>query len=238
MTTLQTINASSSPEVQMNENVETLSAAGIFGKKQPTTTGLIWGYYGGRYNGNTVADGTVTLSDDATNYVVVAKASGVVSSSTSNTNWNNNTDYARLYQVTTASGVASAVVDSRFDTGGLLNGSGGGSSGASTTQTGEMMSGYIGTVADKDYRIVIKAAHGGTFTETTTRSESGTCTATFKINTTALGGTANSVSTTEQSQAHASANAFSAGDDIVITVSSNSSCEGMSFTMKYTRTLE
>ncbi len=100
-----------------------------------------------------------------------------------------------------------------------------------------MMAGYIGTVADKNYKIVVKAAHGGTITETTTISESGTVTATFKINTTALGGTANSVSSSEQSQAHASANVFSAGDDIVITTSSNSSCLGMSFTIKYTRTL-
>lgn len=110
-------------------------------------------------------------------------------------------------------------------------------SGASTTQTGEMMSGYIGTVADKDYKIVVKAAHGGTITETTTISESGTATFTFKVNSTPLGGTANSVSTGEQSQAHASANTFSADDDIVITASSNSSCVGASFTIKYTRTL-
>lgn len=108
---------------------------------------------------------------------------------------------------------------------------------AATTQADEMMAGFIGTVADKDYRIVVKAAHGGTITETTTRSESGTATFTFKINTTALGGTANSVSSSEQSQSHASSNAFSAGDDIVITASSNSSCLGASFSIKYTRTL-
>lgn len=115
---------------------------------------------------------------------------------------------------------------------------GGGGGGASTTQTGEMMCGFIGSPSDKDYRIVLKAAHGGTITETTTRSASGTCTATFKINTTALGGTANSVSSSESSQAHASNNVFSAGDDIVITISGNSSCADMSFTIKYTRTLE
>lgn len=101
----------------------------------------------------------------------------------------------------------------------------------------EMMSGYIGTVADKNYKIVVKAAHGGTFTETTTISESGTATFTFKINSTALGGTANSVSSAEQSQAHASNNVFVPGDDIVITASANSSCLGASFTMKYTRVL-
>lgn len=115
---------------------------------------------------------------------------------------------------------------------------GGGGGGASTTQTGEFMSGFIASPSNKDYRIVVKAAHAGTITETTTRSASGTCTATFKINTTALGGTANSVSSTEQSQAHSSANAFAAGDDIVITISANSSCVDMSFTIKYTRVLE
>ena len=85
---------------------------------------------------------------------------------------------------------------------------------------------------------MVKSPHGGTITETTTISVSGTCTATFKINTTALGGTANSVSSGEQSQAQASNNVFSAGDDIVLTVSSNSSCADLSFSIKYTRTMD
>lgn len=113
----------------------------------------------------------------------------------------------------------------------------GAGAGASTTQTDEMIGGFIASPSDKDYKIVVKMAHGGTITETTTVSASGTCTATFKVNTTALGGTANSVSSTEQSQAHASSNTFVAGDDIVITISSNTSCADMSFSIKYTRTL-
>lgn len=111
-------------------------------------------------------------------------------------------------------------------------------SGASTSQTGEQISGFISSPSDKSYTIVLKMAHGGTITETTTKSASGTCTATFKINSTALGGTANSVSSSEQSQSHASSNTFAAGDDIVLTVSSNASCADMSFTIKYTRTLD
>lgn len=107
---------------------------------------------------------------------------------------------------------------------------------AATTQTGEGMGGLIGgSLADGDLRVFIKMPHAGTITETTTRSTAGTCTATFKVNTTALGGTANSVSTSEQSQAHASTNTFAADDDIVITISSNSSCANMSFMIKYTR---
>lgn len=113
-----------------------------------------------------------------------------------------------------------------------------GTVGAAATQTGEMIAGFIASPSDKDYRIVVKMAHGGTITETTTISAAGTCTATFKTNSTALGGTANSVSTSEQSQSHSSSNTFSAGDDLVLTVSSNSSCEDMSFSIKYTRTLD
>jgi len=97
------------------------------------------------------------------------------------------------------------------------------------------ISGLILAPANGDYMLVVKAPFGGTITETTTRSVSGTCTATFKINTTALGGTANSVSSSEQSQAQASSNVFAAGDDIVVTISSNSNCVNMSFTIKYTR---
>lgn len=107
---------------------------------------------------------------------------------------------------------------------------------ASSTQTAEFISGFIGVPSNKDYRLVVKIPHAGTVTEVTTRSESGTCTATFKINTTALGGTANSVSSSEQSQSHSSSNAFAADDDIVVTISSNSACVGMSFTIKYSRT--
>lgn len=116
--------------------------------------------------------------------------------------------------------------------------SGGGGGGASTTQDDEMICGFIAAPSNKSYTIALKMAHPGTITETTTKSASGTCTATFKINSTALGGSANSVSSAEQSQSHVSSNAFLAGDDIVLTVSSNSSCADMSFSIKYTRTLD
>lgn len=108
---------------------------------------------------------------------------------------------------------------------------------ASTSQTAEQISGFIASPSDKSYTIALNMAHGGTITNVTTKSASGTCTATWKVNSTALGGTANSVSSTEQSQAHSSSNTFVAGDDIVLTVSSNASCADMSFTIKYTRTL-
>jgi hypothetical protein len=334
----------SNPEVVINENFETLEHQSVYGKKHPTTTGLTHGYYGGRWGGNAVTDGTVTLSASSTNYLVVLRSTGVLSSTTTSTNWDNTTDYARVYKITTGAGAVTATEDHRAGPfgvhgqsspggGGVTDGDKGdvtvsgsgatwtidagavtyakmqdvsatsrilgrktaaagdveectlseildfigsaaqgdilyrgaagwarlaagtsghflqtlgaganpqwaaGSGGASTTQTGEQIAGFIASPSNKDYKIVVKSAHGGTITETTTISASGTCTATFKVNTTALGGTANSVSSSEQSQAHASANTFVAGDDIVITVSANSSCADMSFSIKYTRTL-
>ena len=101
----------------------------------------------------------------------------------------------------------------------------------------DAMAWLIPAPADGDYRVVVKVPFGGTITEVVTRSTSGTCTLTVKVNTTALGGTANSVSTSEQAQAHASTNTFATDDDIVLTVSSNSSCLKMSVTIKYTRAL-
>ena len=101
----------------------------------------------------------------------------------------------------------------------------------------DFISGLIQEVEDGDYKLVVKAPYAGTITETTTICASGTATFTFKINTTSLGGTANSVSSSEQSQTHSSANAFSIGDDIVITASANSACLMASFTIKFTRNL-
>lgn len=99
----------------------------------------------------------------------------------------------------------------------------------------DTMSGFIGAPANKSYTLVLKCPYGGTINETVTICASGTCTATFKINGTPLGGTANSVSSSEQTQAQASANTFAAGDDIVVTISANSSCVDMAFTLKVTK---
>jgi hypothetical protein len=135
MTTLQQLTSSqSSPEVPINENMETLSAAGIYGKRQPTSSGLSWGHYGGFYNGNTVADDVLTLDDNADNYVVVNRATGIVTSSTTDTN-SVDPDYAKLYKVTTAGGVVSATLDQRWDANGLFFSTGGGGGGGSGTVT-------------------------------------------------------------------------------------------------------
>jgi len=93
----------------------------------------------------------------------------------------------------------------------------------------------IESADNKDYRFV-DLAFGWTITSVVTRSLAGTCTLTVKINSTALGGSANSVSTTEQTQVHTTANVVAPGDDLVLTVSSASAAEGVSVTLKGKRT--
>lgn len=104
-------------------------------------------------------------------------------------------------------------------------------------QTLEGIAGLIPSPSAQTYMILLKAPHAGTITETTTICTAGTCTMTFKINGVSLGGTANAVSTSEQSQAHASANAFAAGDDISVQVTVPSAIQNGSFTIKYSRSL-
>ena len=106
------------PESIINENFATLRWAAVYGQRPDATTGLTWGYYGGRWSGFAVADGTLTLSN-GTNYVTVARATGVISTSTSITNWNTPADHMRVFLITAASGAVTAVEDHRAGAGGV-----------------------------------------------------------------------------------------------------------------------
>ena len=120
MTTMQQLSASqASPEVIINENFGSLSAAAIFSHKPETTSGLTLGIYGGLYNGNTKADTTVSLTNTSDNYVVVLRSTGVVSTSTTDTN-SLDPLYAKLYKATCAGGVITVLLDQRWDANGLF----------------------------------------------------------------------------------------------------------------------
>ncbi len=92
--------------------------------------------------------------------------------------------------------------------------------------------GIIEEPDDKDYNLVLRAPYAGEISKVTTQSSSGTCTLTIEINGTPLGGTANSVSTTETDQDHTTANTFVEGDTITWAVSSNSNCDDLAYTLK------
>jgi len=119
---LQTINASASPEVQINENFEVLDWATVYAKNPVTTSALTWGYFGGRWGGFEIAAGTLTLTDAATKDVVIEVATGILSASAAATSWDDTVNYRRVYELTTAGGVVTVVEDHRNGPGGALSG--------------------------------------------------------------------------------------------------------------------
>ncbi len=125
-------------QVPINENFETLEHQSVYGKRHPVTTGLTWGYYGGRWGGFSVADGTLVLTNATTNYIVVQRSNGAISVSTSDTNWNNTTSYARVYKIVTAGSAVSSVEDHRSGPNGVHGATAPGS--AVLTTKGDLLS--------------------------------------------------------------------------------------------------
>lgn len=103
----------------VNEALDILAHQEVYGVDPDTTTGLTWGYLGGRWGGFVVTTGTVSLTNNAENYIVVERSTGAVTVSTATTNWNNLTVYARVLHLTTLSGVVSAIRDYRGGPGGV-----------------------------------------------------------------------------------------------------------------------
>lgn len=101
MSLQQWVNSQANPEVVVNENFAVLAALAVYGRDPTTSGGLTWGYIGGRWAGFAVTAGTLTLTASQTNRIVVARATGVISTSTNDTNWNDTTNFARVYRVVT-----------------------------------------------------------------------------------------------------------------------------------------
>lgn len=110
---LQQIVAGANADTRVNENFDAASPALVYGRRASATTGLTWGYYGGRWGGTSVANGTVTLTASQTNYVVALRSSGAVSTSTAATNWNDTANYARLYKIVTGASTVTSYEDHR-----------------------------------------------------------------------------------------------------------------------------
>ena len=90
---------------------------------------------------------------------------------------------------------------------------------------------------NKAYRVCLKSPIAFTINSVTTRSTAGTCTVTVSIDGVNLGGTANSVTTSESTQSHTSANVVAVDADVTITVTSNSAAENVAIMISGTRTL-
>lgn len=119
-TNLDTISQSQAQkEVTANALFDAMSSAALFGRRASATSALTWGYYGGRMDGTSVANGTVNLTASNTNYVVVNRSTLVVSVSTTTTNWNSSS-YGRAYKIVTGASSVTSYEDHRFGTSGIL----------------------------------------------------------------------------------------------------------------------
>jgi len=99
-------------EVTANGNFDSASPVMIYGNNQYTTTGLTWGYLGGRIyidgTATTVANATIALTASSTNYVEIS-AAGTVSKNTTAFS----ADKAPLYKVVTGTSSITTYEDHR-----------------------------------------------------------------------------------------------------------------------------
>lgn len=122
MTFPQTINASASPEVQMNENFTSIAWAGVYTNDPTENDGLDRGYNAGRWGGFTYAGEVHTFGNGTTTYVSAVRSTGALNFSTSSTNYNDGTNYAKVETVVTSGGVVTTVTSDRAGPGGVHGG--------------------------------------------------------------------------------------------------------------------
>ncbi|WP_186056806.1 hypothetical protein [Burkholderia gladioli] len=103
----------SNKELLMNGLTDALSPSSLYGRRASSSNGLTWGYYGGAFNGNQIANGTVTLTASTTNYVVANTTTGAVSVSTTAP-----TSGLLLYTVVTGTTTVTSYTDNRQALGG------------------------------------------------------------------------------------------------------------------------
>ena len=113
MSLQQWLPAQDSPEVVVNENFKALEHMAVYAKNAATTTGLTWGYLGGRWGGFAVAAGTLTLAASSTLYITVSRTTGAISANSSDASWTNPDAHARAYKLTTGPATVTAIEDHR-----------------------------------------------------------------------------------------------------------------------------
>lgn len=128
---LPQIVAGSNAVAAINEHFDAASPSMIYGRDAAGCDGLVWAYFGGRWGGNVVGDGSVTLSPSTTYYMSVSRADGSVTIEDTLYDWENSTDFCTAYIITTDTTKVSDYQDWRAGPGGTLWGGGtGGSSSA------------------------------------------------------------------------------------------------------------
>lgn len=99
----------------------------------------------------------------------------------------------------------------------------------------DFISAHIEIPSDKEYFLITYAPFGGVVESITTQCSTGNARLDGYIDGVVLGGTHNSVSSTEQTQLHASANTFIIGQTLSVIVSQTVGCQDLRFTIKFIR---
>lgn len=104
----------SSKEVVANAIFDASSPATLYGRNSVTCNGLVWGFYGGYSNTTTgpvfVANNTVTLTNNITNYLEANPLTGAVSFNTTGFT----AGRTPLYQIVTSGGRVTSYTDMRI----------------------------------------------------------------------------------------------------------------------------
>lgn len=108
-------------EATINALLDAASPSTIFGRRASTCAALAFGYYGGRLNGTSVANGALTATASTTNYIVVNRSTLVASISTATTNWNNAATYGRAYKLVAGGSTITSYEDHRLGDLGILS---------------------------------------------------------------------------------------------------------------------
>ncbi len=102
-----------SKEITANAYFDAASPATAFGRRASTCSGLTWGYYGATINVDgaltQIANGTLTLTASATNYVEATRAGGVSKNTTGFT-----AGSIPLYQVVVGTATVTSYTDYRL----------------------------------------------------------------------------------------------------------------------------
>jgi hypothetical protein len=149
-------------ETAINELFAAVSPAAFGGQRTPTTIGLTWGYYGGRWNGTPIPHGVVELPPSSTSHIVVDRATGeIILDTPSDDFWNLPDDYGRLYAVTTSTVEITSWEDHRIGSGGVIGGGGSSSSAVlADGDYGDVVVSGTGTVLTIDPTVLSAAARG------------------------------------------------------------------------------
>lgn len=114
-TNIDAISASqSSKEITANAYFDAASPATLYGRRQSTSSGLTWGYYGGNVlvNGilTQIANATIALTASTTNYLEANPTTGAVSKNTTGFT----AGQTPLYAIVTGTATVSSYTDHRI----------------------------------------------------------------------------------------------------------------------------